>query len=342
MNALLNPSPVDFLTFAAAGFSDVSELMVYTDCVMETPDAFLCAAFPPRSGKTTICQMLAAYYSSDDRAAAFFASQRVARTDNLGATEDFRQRLLTPLPCGTWRGRLDVIHLNIANSVAAHGKDFLAALLAQLGDELLSAFPEASLGGRSLRQQLHAIVSRTGRRFYFIIDDWDAPFLQLSHEKTAHLAYLDELRRLFKSGLVGSDIAGAFLAGVLPPPKMEAAPLSNFQIFSTLEPELLGRFFRPLNDEPLPPLESFLFERPDGLKEKLLALLAGDALRIEPRGYCNQLTELRFADAALTLLVHFGFLTFDLDTSTVKLTKPAARQAIVQWLHFTNSTDFQI
>lgn len=331
MGAYLNPDSSDFLaTFAAKPFADVSELLVYTDSVMESSMSLTCVAFPPRSGKTTACDMLAAYYVNEN-ARQIFNSLRIAQPDNLGTTEDFRCRLLKPLPYGIHQGRFDVLRWNTAEFVTRCGSDFLAALTDAVSTELRQTFSIEFSRVGDLRSELDANTCHTRRRFYVIIDDWDAPFRLMPANAEGHLAYLRTLLRLFKCGL-NASVAGAFLAGVLPIPKIGASPLNNFCEYSPFMPGLVERFFQRSADTSPAPIASFLLEHPDGLEMKLHALLAGKALRINPNAFLNRLTGLRSADAALTLFVHFGYLSFDLDASTVTLADPAARREIERWL----------
>ena len=332
MGVYLNPDSSDFLaSFAEKPFDDTSELMVYTDSVMESSMSLTCVAFPPRSGKTTVCDMLAAYYSANELAHRFFDNRRIALPDNLGATEDFHCRLLEPQPYGIHRGRFDVLRWNTADFVTQCGSDFLSSLTEAIGTELRQAFSIEFSRGSDLRSELDAVTCHTRRRFYVIIDDWDAPFRLMPANTEGHLAYLRTLLRLFKCGL-NTSVAGAFLAGVLSIPKIGALPLNNFCEYSTFMPGLVERFFQRRADASPVPIATFLLERPEGLEIKLHALLAGEKLRINPNAFLNRLTGLRSTDAALTLFVHFGYLHFDLDASAVTLVNPAARCEVEHWL----------
>ena len=55
---------------------------------------------------------------------------------------------------------------------------------------------------------------KTGRKFFVIIDEWDALFREAkSNEKVQH-AYIQFLRSLFKSGQTSQMISGAYMAGL--------------------------------------------------------------------------------------------------------------------------------
>lgn len=55
----------------------------------------------------------------------------------------------------------------------------------------------------------------------------------------------------------------------------------------------------------------------DGLKDKLVALLAGARVPIDPGHFQNDMTTFSSADDVLTLLIHLGYLGFDFETRDV-------------------------
>ncbi len=84
---------------------------------------------------------------------------------------------------------------------------------------------------------------KTGRKFFVIIDEWDALFREAkSNEKVQH-AYIQFLRSLFKSGQTSQMISGAYMAGILPIKKYGTqSALTDFCEFSMLEPGVLAEF----------------------------------------------------------------------------------------------------
>ncbi len=65
-----------------------------------------------------------------------------------------------------------------------------------------------------------------------------------------------------------------------------------------------------------------------GFKESVAALLDGGRCRIDAGSFVNDLVTLHARDQALTLLVHWGILTYDVETSEVCLPNEAARAAL--------------
>ena len=71
--------------------------------------------------------------------------------------------------------------------------------------------------GSPLKDALWEVAETTGRKFVFIIDEWDAPYHLSQKDKAAQDAYAEWLRGLFKSATFTSKVvAGAYITGILP------------------------------------------------------------------------------------------------------------------------------
>ena len=55
----------------------------------------------------------------------------------------------------------------------------------------------------------------------------------------------------------------------------------------------------------------------DGLREKVIKMIAGERIEIDTRTFQNDMKSLSSADDVLTLLIHLGYLTYDFDTNEV-------------------------
>ncbi|MDD6824881.1 MAG: AAA family ATPase, partial [Oscillospiraceae bacterium] len=67
----------------------------------------------------------------------------------------------------------------------------------------------------------------------------------------------------------------------------------------------------------------------DGLKEKIIQMLACDSVKINPGKFQNDMTTFNSADDVLTLLVHLGYLTFDFDTKMVSIPNSEVQQEFI-------------
>lgn len=57
----------------------------------------------------------------------------------------------------------------------------------------------------------------------------------------------------------------------------------------------------------------------DGLKEAILQMLGGAHIKVDVETFQNDMTEIRSRDNVLTLLIHLGYLAYDLNSGTVFL-----------------------
>ena len=55
----------------------------------------------------------------------------------------------------------------------------------------------------------------------------------------------------------------------------------------------------------------------DGLKEKVIRMIAGERVEVDTRTFQNDMRSLSSADDVLTLLIHLGYLTYDFETNEV-------------------------
>ena len=55
----------------------------------------------------------------------------------------------------------------------------------------------------------------------------------------------------------------------------------------------------------------------DGLREAIIALMAGERRQVDTSSFSNDMTTFTGMDDVLTLLVHLGYLGYDFDTESV-------------------------
>lgn len=67
----------------------------------------------------------------------------------------------------------------------------------------------------------------------------------------------------------------------------------------------------------------------DGLRDKVIQMIAGEKVKINPEKFQNDMTTFYSADDVLTLLVHLGYLTFDFYTREVWIPNSEVRQEFI-------------
>ena len=244
----VNPTADAFASIVSDDiYIDKSELIHYTNEVMETPRRLICFSRPRRFGKTFAAQMLAAYYSRGADSKTLFSSLKVASCSNKEAekVEKYNKYI----------NKLDVIRWDIAWFLSAalaerRAESFLRDLSSFTLNELKEAFPQEFDDQSDVAKQLASITSKTGRKFYIIIDEWDAVFRECENNKQLQKDYLNFLRTLFKGNYVTDFIAGAYITGILPIKKYGTqSALTDFDEFTMLAPGELAAFVGFNEDE---------------------------------------------------------------------------------------------
>jgi hypothetical protein len=97
------------------------------------------------------------------------------------------------------------------------------------------------------------VVKATGRKFVFIIDEWDALYRIAEGDTESQEAYADWLRSIFKdTSFTPGAIAGAYMTGILPIKKYNhQSAVSDFNEFTMLDPGPYAPYIGFTEDEVL-------------------------------------------------------------------------------------------
>lgn len=329
-------------------YIDKSELISYTNRVINTKQKNLCVSRPRRFGKSMATDMLVAYYSKGCDSQDLFSRLLI------GTDVSFKEHL----------NRHEVIRLDIQRFLfsKSHMNIFInhiqEEVIKELQAEYGSFFSETPYGLPNVLEQIHA---HTGKSFIFIIDEWDCVFRIAQESKELQKEYLDFLRGLFK----GSEyVELAYMTGILPIKKYgEHSAINIFDEYSMISPKNLGKYFgftdtevkeqctkhniaydevekwydgyrlgalhiynpKSVADvlmwkefqsywsgtETYEALKVYIDMNYDGLKETVAMLLGNGHCKINTRRFQNDMTTFKTKDDILTLLVHLGYLTYD-------------------------------
>lgn len=233
MGFYLNPSADGFRAILKRGmYVDKSELIAYTNSVLESDRMLTCFSRPRRFGKSFSAQMLSAYYSRGADSRALFENLKIAKKDK----KEFVAYL----------NRYDVLFLDITSFIATaeNIKETVNDIQQEVIEELREAFPGLIKENvRSLFKALLQIHAGTGKKFFIIIDEWDALFREAKDNGEVQYAYIQFLRSLFKNNQTSRIISGAYMAGILPIKKYGTqSALTDFCEFTMLEPGGLAEF----------------------------------------------------------------------------------------------------
>ncbi len=357
MGIYLNPENSGFReSIASAIYVDKTELLHYTNQVLETKQKFICVSRPRRFGKSMTAEMLAAYYGKACHSKELFLNFQIAQYN------DFEIHL----------NQYNVIFLNMQDFFSrTHDIEKMKTLLEKsLLRDLLKAYPDVDyLDQMDLIGVLLDIYNqKKEKKFIFIIDEWDCIFREIKHDTRSQTLYLDFLRNLLKDK---GYVALAYMTGILPIKKYGThSALNMFDEYSMTNPKQLAKYvgftqaevktlceqyqmdfeeskrwydgyrfqdgiqiYNPRSvvsamlsktydnfwnqTETFEALRDYIVMNYDGLKDTIIELLAGNQKRINIGTFHNDMTTFSSADDVLTLLIHLGYLGYDFEKKKV-------------------------
>ena len=349
-------------------YVDKTELISYTNSVLDTEQMYLCISRPRRFGKSMAAKMLAAYYCRTCDSRKLFQNLKITQD------ESFEKHL----------NQYDVLFLNMQSFLsqaedAEHVTDYLQEVVLE---DLQEEYGEGvNLTGCNLIRALSKIYVKTGTSFIFIIDEWDCIFREKKNATAVQTKYLDFLRALLKDM---PYVKLAYMTGILPIKKYGThSALNMFSEFSMTEPKLLAEYigftepevqqlcetykmdfdetkrwydgyrvaeglhiYNPksvvdammnqefhsywLSTETYEALKVYIDMNFDGLKDVIVALLAGEHYTIDTGTFTNDMTTFADKDDVLTLLVHLGYLAYDVAKKEVYIPNEEIRIEFVR------------
>ena len=201
MGIYLNPDNTDFQrALNSRIYIDKSELMSYTNSIMNTEQQFICVSRPRRFGKSMAANMLTAYYSRG------CDSRELFRNLNISKAESFEKHL----------NKYNVIHINMQEFLSESGsmEEMLQMIQKTILFDLTEEFPDVRyFDNTKLLRSLRDVFAKYGIPFVFVLDEWDCIFRVHKNDTESQKKYLDFLRNLMKDQ---SYVSLAYMTGILP------------------------------------------------------------------------------------------------------------------------------
>lgn len=227
---VINPSHEAFAALVRDPcFIDKTGLIGEINCGLGNLTPFVCAAFPDGFGKTGAANMLAAYFSKGADARELFSGLQIGRDPTFVSNLN----------------RFDVILIDMEQIHPNASASGIRRLQLAICAEIRAAFPgEFTYDGPLVSGLLADIYSKTGRRFYVIVDNWDLVFHRRLSTTAMKKNWLSFLGSVFDGGFASQYLVGAYLTGVLPIRKFPNLPaLSSFTEYTMLSPGPLASYF---------------------------------------------------------------------------------------------------
>ena len=204
-------------------FVDKSAIIEKLSTRINTPNRYICITKPRRFGKTSVLNMLGAYYCKAYDSKVLFDGLKIAKTAAYAAHLN----------------QYNVVHLSM-NSLPDDGnayEDYMNLFKNAIRRDILEAYPQ-------LKEQefnsLSEMLVATDKQFIFIIDEWDYIF---SHElyPEHHGDFLEFLRNLLKDK---PYVALVYMTGVLPIKKYSTgSALNMFDEYTMLKDRSFEEYF---------------------------------------------------------------------------------------------------
>ena len=240
MGTYLNPGNSGFEEIIKSEYVDKTGLISLINKTIGTTDKLTCISRPRRFGKSFAAKMLCAYYDCTCDSNNLFKDLKISGDDS------FNQHL----------NGYNVIYLDITGFISYFNqkKKNLSGIVGYIIDsikkELVDSFPFME-SVEELTSCLIYYAENTGKKFIFIIDEWDAIIREAKDDENTQLAYLNLLRSWFKNGnFTSKAVAAAYMTGILPIKKdgTESA-ISDFQEYTILNPGKYAEYTGFTEDE---------------------------------------------------------------------------------------------
>lgn len=362
MGIFINPGNNGFCEIVSQRYVDKTGLIGLVNEVIGTPSKLVCVTRPRRFGKSYAAQSLVAYYCFGCDSHDLFDGRAIS------SEPSYKRHL----------NAYNVVWIDVSRFVILHGADVVEAITSALVEDLNAEFPFLD-DERDLERAFLSASHKTGRRFMFVIDEWDAPMREYTPDAIKK-RYVDFLRLLFKNGnFTTAAVAGAYMTGILPIKHYGTqSALNDFREYTMIDPgryapyvgftetevEALcteygmglakmrrwydgyelpwaGRVYAPYStmealqrgrvgsywssSEAFEALRFYIDMDFEGLQSDIVRVVGGDEVRVDPKRFDNDLHDVRSRDAALTLLVHLGYLAYNFESRQARVPNEEVR-----------------
>lgn len=238
MGIYVNPGNNNFQRILRSEiYVDKTELLEYTNSVLDTDNAYLCISRPRRFGKSITADMLSAYYSLECDSKEIFQNLKIA--SSLDFEKHLNKYFVIHVDMNEFRYRRD---RETGQPVTAMKSVSLFHI--EIIKELQEHFPDSVTDmDNDLPLVLANIYQDNGIKFIIIIDEWDTIFREDKQDFNAQKEYIELLRGLFKTANSKKFLLLAYLTGILPIKKYGTeSALNNFDEFTMICPDMLSEY----------------------------------------------------------------------------------------------------
>lgn len=234
MGTYVNPGNLAFAEVADSDYVDKTGLIGLINKTIGTKNKLTCISRPRRFGKTYAAKMLTAYYDCTCDSHKLFDRRNISRT------KDYT----------TFLNQFNVICFDVTTFIlkAQQKKvplcDIPNLISEEIHKELVDLDPRWEPNGSAEESLLRCVDAQNGKKFIFIIDEWDVLIREAKNDDVTQTRYLNLLRGWFKSiSFTPKVVAAAYMTGILPIKKDGSqSAISDFKEYTILEPGKFSKY----------------------------------------------------------------------------------------------------
>lgn len=212
-------------------FIDKSQIIKSLNSKVSTKSKYICITRPRRFGKSSVVDMLGAYYSKAVDSQNIFDKLKISKD------KSYKEHL----------NKYNVISISF-NQVSHRGNtynDYIGMIKSNLIKDISDKYPDID---PSEYFTINHMLNATNDKFIFIFDEWDYIFTNNLFENNQN-DFLEFIRQLLKDQ---PYVALAYMTGVLPIKKYSSgSALNMFDEYTFLKDRIYDEFFGFTNNEVL-------------------------------------------------------------------------------------------
>lgn len=367
MGIYLNPDNINFnRALNSKIYVDKSRLIQYTNSIMNTEQQFICVSRPRRFGKSMAANMLTAYYSRGCDSKEIFQNLEISKTDSF--EKHLNQYNVIYLNMQSFLSKTQTVEQVIALITKAVGRDLFREYpdVDYLDKTILSFVLDDVY--QSCKIPFVIIIDEWDCIFRSKKNHKEEQtkyldFLRdlLKDQSYVALAYMTGILPIKKygehsalnmftevsmtdpreyaefTGFTENEVQKLCEHYNMPFDEMkrwyDGYNLMGISIYNprSVVMSMTGGYFNNYwtSTETYEALKEYIELNQDGLRNKVIQMIAGEKVKINPGKFQNDMVTFRSADDVLTLLVHLGYLTFDFSTKEVWIPNSEVRQEFI-------------
>lgn len=243
MGVHLNPGNEAFAEVLNDEYVDKTGLIDVVNGTINTINKLTCISRPRRFGKSIAASMIVAYYDCSCDSHKLFDNYQISRCE--GYEEHLNQYNVISFDVTGF-----ISEVKSSKVLGKNVSDVPDMIKDAIERDIVKIYPDLA-GVQSLPECLKQYMERSGNKFVFVIDEWDALIREAKDDSETQERYLTFLRSLFKNrDFTPYAVAGCYMTGILPIKKDGSqSAISDFREYSVIQPGKFAKYTGFTEDE---------------------------------------------------------------------------------------------